>query len=479
MVLPYLDSLSGVKIGKFFFKAKGSYSKSPKYAREEMDRISTVFRQSETRQVINFLYLEIDDLNKFTEEKMFQLKKTLQLYKFIALAEDKTHYNEEHFTPYLVTPTIEDEDKEYKMYKLTIDFSNRELWPSHPHSKDRPSIVENVNQNSPPHINNKLFIKIYKTISEKELIALSWYSKTLSIYSHDQKENLLRLSAGFEAFLNIDESESKKKGMKEVKKLLRKYINKTDLNAAVNGIDNYVASMTTRSLAEEIYNLTKSEPIKKWFKNYFYPVGSGIRHGDDVEERPVSITKDKKSLWYSEGASKGYLHNVYFGRKLFIFIVYKKFHSRRDFSIRFEIEEMEKNLKADEKRLEELKSKIDPIALGDIKLEETEEIRSLGYNYTGKKSLAYNLLRRLLMELNAKHPAYLRSVHIQVNLITAKELTDEKINDYEFFNKYFHALINIERELRNHVMAIREIDEEKLLVFRIQEFVSFALRILL
>jgi hypothetical protein len=478
IVLPYISSMDNVKIGKFYFKGRNAYSKSPKYIRDELDRISTFFRQSETRQVVSFLYLEIDDLGKFTEEKMLDLKKTLQVYKFLALAEDPMHYHGEHFTPYLISPVREADDKEYRMYKLTVDFSNREFWPSHPHSKERPTIVENIRQNSPPHISDKVFNKFYRKISEKKLIALGWYDKTLSAYSHDQKENLLKLSAGFEAFLDIDKSESKKKGVKEVKKLLQKYIKKPELDKAINSIDNYIASMTTRGLAEEIYKLTKSKPIMKWFKNYFYPIGSGIRHGDDVEEQPVSVTKDKKSLWYSEGASKGYLHNVSFGRKLFIFIVYKKFNIREDFSARFEIESMEGDLMADEKRLKDLRSRIDSISIGALKLGDTEEIRSLEYNYTGTKDLVYHVLVRLLLELNSKHRSYLKSVDTQFELITSKELTDEEINDYELFNKYFQAL-DIERNLRDEVLSIKNIDDEKLLVFRIQELVSFALHVLI
>jgi len=482
LFLPYLRTMRGVQIGDFTLKALDDFRKEPQDIKNELLRICSFFRQAEGRQLEAFNYLLIEDTKEGVDKVLIRIRKAVEIMRYLTLDPKGKGLKPEHTTIYAIFPDPEnprkfgkeDKDEEHYMYRITEDFSGKERFATFPHASKRPPFAKEIYGESLPHIDDKLATRLFSELNETDLRAISWYNKTFSINASDHKENLLRLSVAFECFFQLDEEKGKQESLSELSNLLKTKI-RNNLNWIVDCIKPFVVSKIVKRLSDEVEKQTGSKAIRKWFKKHFYSVGSGIRHGDEVAELPKPVVSKGKlgmSLWYAGDASHEYLNNVYFGQRLFKFLLEEKYFPYQKYIKQMQIGYLEELLVSDEERLKILEQTIKKKTVGKLTHEDLRIISSLGGTYYGDKVRIMTILKRILEELK-KNTSKWKEISTSGELLLKVDLKESDFSDYEKTKPFYYALIEIDSFFDKAESKI-EITDENVKFFYIKQFISFA-----
>lgn len=481
IVLPYIRAVGEVRIGNVLFKGFREATKEPQEVKEELGRIISFFRQKETRPIDAFAYLIIEGSQEQLAKELKDLQKSLEVYRYFTNMPDRGVLSLEHTSVYVFIPNAEnprvyEKNEKHYMYRVTENFSLEDVWVTHPHGAQRPRFYKDVYGQVPPHIEDNLIDTLLRNISETDLRAISWYNKIYSVNATDSKENLLRLSVAFESFFSMEEETGRTLALSEIEKELSANFNEEQIKEIKKIIKPRITSLITRRLADEVEKITGSKPIKNWFSKHFYSVGSGIRHGDDVAELPkpiLSKNKEGKSLWYGERASHGFLNNVYFGKRLFKFILNERYIPSEELLKGMEVSFLEALLVSDEERLGILEENIKNKKVGKIDYEDIKISFSFNRSYYGTKLRIFILLKRLLQEVKVSSTLW-KKISDKAEILINADLSEEDINDYNKFNPYIHALIDIDVIFSNEKDSLIY-DRKNIKIFYIKQFVSFSL----
>jgi hypothetical protein len=480
LFLPYIRTLGTVTIGQFTFNDIDNIKKETRDTQDEILRIRSFFRQAEGRMIDVFHYLVLEETQEELNKIFVELRKSLEIFRYLTVDPQGKGLEPEHSTLYIIfpdpkNPWIHENEKHY-MYKVTENFTKKERFVTHPHASERPPFVKEIYGESPPHIEEKLGEKLNENITESDLRAITWYNKTFSITAQDDKENLLRLSVAFETFFSLDEEEGKKEVLEKISEIVCTHIKSPDLEEKLKLIKPYVASRIIGRLADAVGSLTESESIKKWFKQHFYSVGSGIRHGDDVSELPKPVVSKNKlgmSLWYAGDASHEYLNNIYFGQRLFKFLFEERYFPYTEYIKQLSVQQLEALLMADEERLKRLETTVTSKKIGELTSEDLSIATSFRGSYYGSKERVLIILQKLLEELKL-YPSVWSEIASYGEILLAANLKEEDFSDYEKTKPFYHALIEMGSILDKREAKI-EITEEEMKLFSIKQFVEYSL----
>lgn len=480
-LLPYIRTIDGVQIGRYIFKALEDIKKEPQEVQSELGRIASFFREREMRALSAFNYLIIENTQEELDTIFLELKRSLEIFRYLTVDPEGKGMDAEHTTIYIVFPDSANprkfkESGEHFMYKVNENFSGKDRFVTFPHSSSRPLFYKDVYGSDPPYIEPKLMQILENKLSETDLRAVAWYNKTFSTTAQDDKENLLRLSVAYESHFSLSEEEGKKEALSEISKVVSPQIkDESVLPEMLRQIKMYTASRIVKRLADAVKNVTGSEPIQKWFKKHFYSVGSGIRHGSDVAELPrpvVSKSKLGKSLYYAGDASHEYLNNVYFGRRLFKFLVEERYFPYEKYLKKLEVENLEKLLVSDEERLKILESTLANKAVGSLTPEDVHIAFSFNQSYYGSKERILEILKRLLEELKTM-PIW-SEIAIHAETVLAAKLKEADFEDYEGIKPFYHALIEVDSILHDKFWMSPLGDKDSMQTFYIRHFISYA-----
>ncbi len=481
--LPYIRTISGVQIGPFQFNSIDDFQKESQPVKQELLRLASFFRQRETFQLDSFNYLILEYTELRLNKKLIQLRKFLEIYRYVTLDPEGKGLKYEHTSVFVFFPDaanprkFPDSEEEHYYYKVTENFSSDEKFVTFPHSSQRPVFVYGIYSSSPPHFEEKLLNILLKKLTDNDLRAIAWYNKTFSVYSLDLKENLLRLSVAFETLLPVNEDAGRKVAQEKIKTLLEAKLTSAELESYLRSIKPLLVSSITKQLSDEVFKRTQSQKIKDWFKKHFYSVGSGIRHGGEVSEIPkpvISKNKTGLSLWYSGGASHQFLNNVYFGKKLFKFLLEDKYFPYRELIKGLEIEWLEKLLLSDEERMAIIEKSIQGKKPGSISPKDIQLSFYFNGTYFGDRQKVFALLQRLLVELKFTSKRLWKKVASHAELIINANLKESDFKDYQKFKPYFDAIIEIDSTMYNQENKVNSHTRNEMKKFYIMQFVSFA-----
>lgn len=483
IIFPYLHSLNDIKIGGVKFRdSYHHFSNESKRNREELIRIISFFRQSESQPLNSFSYAFIKTDQPKLDLIISSIRRGLEILRFLIFDPQRRSLNYEHTIPYLIIPDSKNpftfkETKKAYMYKAYENLGKVDRYLSYYEKgvNNKPAFNLSVHADSIPFIETHTYKRLLKTIDERGLRSLPWYNKTYSNKISEQDEDLLRISTAFETLLQTD----KKQGFELTLASLKKELNESKVKHLTSVqekiVKGYLFPKVTEQLKNKILAYTGSELISKWFKNNFYTTGSTIRHGGEVSliPQPRTGTKSSKnSTWYGEGATHDFLNNIYFGKKLFRFIFLEKHFPSTHLMKKFEIDLLEASLVSDEERLKMLEKNLSAAKIGDIKWNDLRICFDLGSNYCGEKIRIYKLLVRLLKELRKTFPKTWRSIETHGDLIANSNLNLEILNNYKEFNPYFSSIIEIDRGLQNK--DTKYMSEGDFKLFYIKTYISFA-----
>ncbi len=481
IILPYLRTIDGIKMGDFTFKALRDLSKEPDKIKNDLLRIVSTFRQKEMAIIDAFNYLVVDGTPEELSILFIKLKRSLEIYRYLSVDPNNKGLDSEHTTAYLVypdarNPWVLQDKEEHFMYRIHENMSGNEKYTSFPHASKRPLFYKDVYGESPPFIDEKLHQKLEDSLSEGDLRAIAWYNKTYSTTAKDDKENLLHLSVAFESHFAIDDKAGKKEAVSKVLEIISKHVSEPDLNKVLKEIDPFIASLVVKHLSDAVSNATGSVSISRWFKKHLYSVGSGIRHGIDVSEQPkpvISKGKLGKSLYYAGDASHEYLNNVYFGKRLFKFLLEETYFPYSEHVKRLNIDQLEQLLISDEERLKKLEKSLSSKKVGGLTLEDVNTAFSFNHTFYGSKVRVLNILKRLLEEVKIKPDAW-AEISTHGELILSTNFSEDDFLDYEKTKSFSHALIEI-GSIFDSKRTSTIIDDEEIKDFYIRQFVSYAL----
>lgn len=462
VILPYLRTFHGVKIGKFQFKAVLELVKESKATNSDIMRVISFFRQSESRSLESFNYIVIKGTKEEIHSKLAALKRDLEIFRFLSFDPERPGIGYENTYAYLIVPDElppkEIKGEIYYYYKIYENFKPDYRYTTFPRGSQHPPFVHSITAREPSSTDEKLSKRLFKNITDTDLRAISWYNKTYSQYNIDLKENLLRISIAFETFLDIDESKGREKAIEEIipcvqgklEELANVVVDDSILKKIFNSLKNSFVTKITREASDKIFELTGSENIRQWFKDRFYHAGSGIRHGALILETPQptsTIQKNSYSLWYGGNASHQHLNNFYFGRRLFKVLIEEKYLPYHPWIKGLNIEFLEKLLTADEERLKEVEVLIKDRGIGKIKKEDIRVLSQLSGAYPGERLRMFSILQRLLKELKFTHRKLWGAIKDDGQLIIDANLKEEDFINYEKFNPYAKALIGLQGQL--------------------------------
>lgn len=482
--LPYLRTINGIQIGQFQFKSIDDFQKESQPVKQELLRLASFFRQRETFQLDSFNYLILEDTELRLNKKITQLRKFLEIYRYLTLDPEGKGLKYEHTSIFVFFADASnprkfpDSEEEHYYYKVTENFSRDEKFVTFPHSSQRPVFIYGIYSSSPPHFDEKLLNILLKKLSDNDLRAIAWYNKTFSVYSLDLKENLLKLSVAFETLIPVDEDTGRKETQAKISQLIETKLTSEELESFLKSIKLLLASSITKQISEEIFVRTQSQKIKGWFKNHFYSVGSGIRHGGEVSEIPkpvISKNKTGLSLWYSGGATHQFLNNVYFGKKLFKFLLEDKYFPYEELIKGLEIEWLEKLLLSDEERMVIIEKSIQGKKPGSISPKDIQLSFYFNGTYYGNKLSVFELLKRLLIELKFTSKRLWKKVEKHADLLINANIEESDLKSYQKFKPYFDAIIEIDSTMHNQENNVTSYTRNEMKKFYIMQFVSFAL----
>lgn len=480
LFLPYLRTLSPVVIGSTTFKNINDFGKETQEVQDELRRIASFFRQAEARELDAFSYIILEDTQENLNKTFKKIRKDLEIFRYLTLDPKGKGLSSEHSSIYVIFPDPKNpwthEKKQHFMYRITENFIGKERFVTFPHASTRPPFAKEIYGESPPHIDEKLREKLNQTVIDSDLRAISWYNKTFSISAQDGKENLLRLSVAFESFFLLDEEEGREKILSKIADIIKSYIQEPNLSEKLKQIKPYVSSMIVGRLSEAMKAITNSETIKKWFKKNFYSVGSGIRHGDEVSELPNPVVSKNKlgmSLWYAGDASHEYLNNVYFGQRLFKFILEERYFPYEEHLKPLYIEQLDALLTSDEERLKKLESIVSSKPIGELIQEDISIATSFKGTFYGSKERILQILKRLLQELKS-NPTIWTEIAANGELLLLANLKEEDFSDYEKTKTFYHSLIEVDSFLDDKASS-KEWTEEDMKLFCIKQFINYAL----
>jgi hypothetical protein len=480
ILLPYINTIKGIKVGEFSFKSLDDFPNEDELTKQELVRVTSFFRQKEIRNLEGFNYLIIEELEEELAKLFEKLSRSIEILRFLTVDPDGKGIKPEHLTPYLVIPDSrnpwKNHGEEHFMYRIHENLTGEPTYVSYPHAKDRPPFYKDVYGHNLPGFDDQLLNKLEEELSEDDLRAITWYNKTFTLSSTDGKDKLLNLSVAFESHLVCEEQEGKKEALNEVRKIIEAYIPEDQLAEKLNQINQFVGSSVMKQLSREMQSRTGSQPITKWFKTHFYSVGSGVRHGGSVSELPrpvISKSKLGKSLWYAGQATHEFLNNVYFGQRLFKFLIEDKYLPYKDYIRHLAIKNLEDLLISDEERLKILEANIQGKAVGFIDPIELQIAFSLGGSYYGEKSRVFSMLRRLLEELKTVEDVW-KEISPYSDELLAEKITEQDLSDYEKTRSFYHNLIEVDSILHRKMATGHEITEKEMKVFFIQQFIGYA-----
>lgn len=480
-IFPYIRTIDGIKMGKFNFKALDDFKKEEKTEKEELLRIISFFRQKETALIDAFNYLIVEEVQEELNKLILDLRRSLEIFRYLSVDPEGKGLDPEHTTLYAVfpdpkNPWIFKEKEKHFMYRIHENLTGKEIFASFPHASRRPPFYKDIYGDTPPFIDDKLHQKLEEGLTEKDLRAITWYNKTFLKTAQDDKENLLHLSVAFESHFSIDEEAGREEALSEIKKILGSSIKEPALSKTLKEIKPFLTSFIIKQLSRSVKDITESETIAKWFKRHLYSVGSGIRHGDEVSELPkpvISKGKLGKSLYYAGDASHEYLNNVYFGKRLFKFLLEDTYFPYSEHVKKLAIDQLEQLLIADEERLKELEKVLSKKSIGDLTHEDVRVAFSFNQTFYGSRLRVFNILKRLLEELKVKSKVW-NEISIHGDLILSTKLKEEDFMDYEKFKPFYHALIEI-GSILDGKRTSTIIDDQEMKEFYIRQFVSYAL----
>lgn len=481
-LLPYLRTIDGVKIGGFQFKAFDDFKNEEKTAKNDVGRIIGFFRQREGRTIDAFNYLVVDLPENELDGFLSNLRRSLEIFRYLTLDPEHKGLNYEHSSIYIVYPDAknpwkyERENTSHYLYRVHEGFSKNSQFASFPHAAERPLFYKDIYGDGLPNIDSKLLDKLERNLKAADLLAISWYNKTFSVYAIDLKENLLKLSVAFESHFAIDESLGKKEALSEVAKIISPKM-KGGLDKIIKAISPYVTSMVVRGLSKAVENRTGSKEIGKWFKQHFYSVGSGIRHGDEIEELPkpvISKSKLKKSLWFAGDASHEFLNNVYFGQRLFKFILEEEYFPSNKYLKELGVEQLKNLLVSDEERLKTLERAISNKSVGALVSDDIRITFSFNGTFCGNRERIFRLLKRLLLELKTDTNTW-GEIAIPGELLLSANLIEKDFSDYNKTKQFYHAVIDIDGHFHEKETN-KTIDDKEMKSFYIKQFISFAVQ---
>jgi len=480
LLFPYLRTIAGVKVGKFQFKDLDDIKNETQDNREELGRILSTFRQKETRPIDAFNYLALEDTQDGLNKTFLALKRSLEIFRYLTVDPRGKGMEVEHTTLYAVFPDPKNpwklqEKEEHFMYRIHENFAGKEQFASFPHASQRPLFYKDIYGDSPPSIDDKLMAKLEGNLDNTDLRAITWYNKTFSVSAVDDKENLLRLSGAFESHFSLDEEGGRQEALKKISEIISTHIPEPELKKILKDIKPFTTPMIIKRLAETVKTRTSSDSITKWFRKHFYSVGSGIRHGDEVAELPkpvVSKNKLGKSVWYAGDASHEFLNNVYFGQRLFKFLLEDKYFPYNEHIRKMALEQLEELLVSDEERLKILESALASRKIGEITPDDIRIAFSFSGTFYGNKERVLKILKRLLEELKTKQDIW-SEILVHGDLLLAAKLSEQDFSDYEKTKPFYHALIEIDSIFHDKRTSLQVTDEE-MKFFYIRQFISFA-----
>lgn len=486
IIFPYLVWLNDIKLGGLTFKNTAQhFQKEPQTLKDDLVRIAGFFRQAESRYLDSFTYFSKSIPAGSIEILLDKVRKDLEIFRFLVFSENRSRLSYEHTVPYLVIPdsknphAINDEKKVF-VYRAYENLGRVEKYLSFYEELGSRKPIFNLNVYSSSDVTSidiKIFKRLVKKVDNRGLRSLYSYNKIFSNLAVDMTENILRISTALETLLEVNESKGHSIALSELEiDLKNKKIDLTEDQK--NIVKKYLLPKVTRQLTDKIFEYTNSKPIVDWFKNSFYPTGSSIRHGDEVDILPRPRESRKRtpaSIWYGEGATHDFINNAYFGKKLFRFVFLEKHYPRTKLMRSLEINILEGMLISDEQRLVELEKYVTSTKHGDLAWEKLTVCSSLGDSFFGDKFRIYKLLKRFLTEIQFSYPATWIHLKTDGDLLVNSQLELDNINDHEGFNPYFYGLINLDRKLQE----IRHVsDRNDFKLFEIENYVSFALRCL-
>lgn len=481
ILLPYIRTLNGITIGKFQFKGNTEFQNESPEIQDELKRIISFFRQKGALTIDGFNYLILEKTKNQLDKLFIEIRRNIEIFRYLTLDPERKGLNSEHTTPYIIFPRSENPWKQNNedryMYRISEGFTGREYSPVFPHTSRRPIFYKDIYTSNPPYIEDKLMNKLIKALSDKDLQAITWYNKTFSSTSIDDKENLLRLSVSFESYFSFDEKEGKDIAISLIEDEIKlKFKKDSELLEKLKIVKPYVNSLIVRRLAEAVKNITESDSIKKWFKRHFYTVGSGIRHGDEVSELPTAViskSKQKKSIWYAGDATHEYLNNVYFGQRLFKLLLEEKYYPFNKYVMKLKVENLEGLLVSDEERLKKLEEMLLCKDIGNLEAEDLRIVFSFRGTFYGSNERIFTLLKRILNEVQTDTETWSK-ISKPAALILKTNLKEKDFTNYKKNKKIFDALIDIDSTFYNSKPS-SVVDDNDMKAFYIREFISYAI----
>jgi len=467
-------------LGKFKFKGLNDLNTEGENVREELNRITSFFREIGGRTISSFVYLDLNMTEENIQQSLLQLKRSLEIYRYLSVDPDGRGLRAEHTSLYVIYPDprnpwkYDDGGREDYLYRIREDVDGRELFVNYPHGSLRPQFNKGIYGDTPPSIDSHLFGVLEDKLEENDLRAIYWYNKSFSCSSRDNKEELLRLSIAFESHFSVDNKEGLSAVMQEVSRVLSGYVNEEELQNAVKEIRNYITPGINKSLTKVLRDRAMSKPIVKWFNKNFYSAGSGIRHGGEVSTVPRKVTSKRelgKSTWYAGNSSHEFLNNVYFGKRLFKFLIEDKYCPYTQFIREMAIEQMEQLLVSDEERLKLLENILNTNKPGEVTHEMLRIISSFGQSYYGDKGRVIRIVKRLLEELKIDNDTWTK-IGSYGEVVLSANLDDEDFLSYEKIKSWYHALIELDSALSS-IWTSPEVTDEEMKRFYIKNFISY------
>jgi hypothetical protein len=481
---PDVSELGGIEIKS----TVNDFEKESKEVKDELMRIASFFTQVGAQQLDSFSYIYFEAETEEINDLLSDIKRDLEIYRFIAFDPSGKGLDYEHTVPYVCIPHKSNpyeykKDEKIFSYDISLNFEQKNYHQAFSTAREqRPFFNLNVYADSPPSIDEKEYSILRKGVTETSLRSLSWYNKVYLKNLPDGSENLLRISTAFETLLEIDREAGRKFRMDELVLELDKEGAEILTEDQKKIIDKYLQEKLTYQYAEEVLRITGSESIKRWFKKYFYPVGSTIRHGDRVGTEPIpreSVNRDEfdRSLYFGERASHHFLNNVYFGKKLFK-LVFRELHfPASEFLKGLETRYLEKLLVSDEERLKQLEKSVLETKEGDLDWKVLEACFDLGGSFSGDKKRIYVLLQRLLNEISVSFPEIWKQIEKDAKIIIETNVGEVPLDIRKDFDRCYSSVIEIDSKL--HDLDIKYSQEEDFKLFHIKNFVSYALHRLL
>src|SRR3989344_1369373 len=367
IIFPCLRYVDGIKFARFKVKSTvHDFSKEPKKNKKELIRIASFFSQRENKPLDSFSYLVLDIDEGRLITILEKIKKNLEVFRFLALHTEGRGIDYEHTVPYVVIPEATNPHKLSSKgwvygYNISVDFGKQNFYQSYYSDLTRnPSLNLGIYSDTPHNqVDSNEYKVLVKKAKDKAIRSLSWYNTTYIYHLPSGADNLLKISNAFETLFKINRNKGKLTRFKELNCELKKKNIKRLLPKQKTVAINYLQEKISSQLSENVLQISGSSKLASWFKNYLYPTASAIRHGDEIEVVPSPRRSNKKrSLYYGAGASHDFLDNISFGKRLFRFLFLEVHFPANDFLRQLEVENLEKTLEADEKRLKKLETYI-------------------------------------------------------------------------------------------------------------------------